>query len=113
MFAWIKRKEKARYWQQVALSVYQMGKSKPKSWDCDQRVPYMVGKMKERDLVCNKDFAIQRGWMRNSKGLLAKHIRLTIYGHTLDPSTQNRDLDFKAGFNMVKWSWGKYRKQCT
>ena len=112
MFPWIKHNGVARYWQKVALAVYEMGEKKPKSWNCKYRVPYMVKKMKAEGLVANRDFAIERGYVEKKDGTRGKHIRLTVYGHLVDPSSKNRTAGFITGsmFNQYSWRWGKYRR---
>lgn len=117
MFRWIKRRKIAGYWQDVAKAVYQMGKTKPEAWNCKYRVPYMVKKMQAHGLICNEDFAIERGNAIRDNGTIAKHIKLTVYGKDVDPSAPNgiraKGFTTRGTHQMVRWSWGKYRRSKT
>jgi len=114
MFKWIKRRRIARYWQKVGMAVYELGKNHPKSWTCKYRVPYMVKKMQADGLVCNKDFAIERGHATRDNGSIGQHIKLTVYGIDVDPSSPDgikvRGFTTNGTYQMVRWSWGRYRK---
>jgi len=63
-----------RKWQKIADQMRALGPFMPKRWDCDVRTVLLVDSMKEKGLVCGKDFVVVYGNIREQR-----HMRLEMY----------------------------------
>ena len=89
----------AQKWQRIANQMLELGEFMPKRWDCDTRTILLVDSMKERGLICGKDFVVVWGNIGEER-----HMRLEMYKrYEIDPAS--------PGMRMTNVWKGEYFKK--